>query len=258
MRDSIMKIENLNFSYGDSPVLIDVNCEIERGKFISLIGPNGSGKSTMIRLICGILEKDQGNITYKGQNIDDISIRHRAKEITVIHQREKNEFPFSCIDTVIMGLHPHRNRFEPVTEDQLCLVKDVMIKTNTLQFASKLTTEIRGGELLRVILARALVQQQKFLLMDEAMSDMDVNAKIILTKMIKEMVDEKGLTVLAVNHDLNLAYRFSDEIIAINEGEIYDIGNPNKVMDETLFEKVFRVKADIIKGKGFFILDNIN
>ena len=144
MRDSIMKIENLNFSYGDSPVLIDVNCEIERGKFISLIGPNGSGKSTMIRLICGILEKDQGNITYKGQNIDDISIRHRAKEITVIHQREKNEFPFSCIDTVIMGLHPHRNRFEPVTEDQLCLVKDVMIKTNTLQFASKLTTEISG------------------------------------------------------------------------------------------------------------------
>ena len=72
------------------------------------------------------------------------------------------------------------------------------------------------------------------------------------------MVDDKGHTVLAVNHDLNLAYRFSDEIIAINEGEIYDIGNPNKVMDETLFEKVFRVKADIIKGKGFFILDNIN
>ena len=253
-----MKIENLSFGYQQNRIINDVNCDIEEGKFISLIGPNGSGKSTMLKLICGILEKEQGDIFYKDQNIEDINILDRAKEITAIHQREKNEFPFSCMDTVIMGLHPHRNRFEPINDDQLALIEEIMIKTDTLQFADKLITEISGGELQRVILARALVQQPKLLLMDEAMSDMDVNAKINLTKLVKEMVDEKGVTVLAVNHDLNLAYKFSDQIIAVNNGTIDSTGDPDSVMNEDFFERVFKVKADIIKGKGFFIHDNID
>ena len=258
MCKNIMKIENLSFGYQQNRIINDVNCDIEEGKFISLIGPNGSGKSTMLKLICGILEKEQGDIFYKDQNIEDINILDRAKEITAIHQREKNEFPFSCMDTVIMGLHPHRNRFEPINDDQLALIEEIMIKTDTLQFADKLITEISGGELQRVILARALVQQPKLLLMDEAMSDMDVNAKINLTKLVKEMVDEKGVTVLAVNHDLNLAYKFSDQIIAVNNGTVDSTGNPDSVMNEAFFERVFKVKADIIKGKGFFIHDNID
>ena len=253
-----MKIENLSFGYQKNRIINDINCDIEEGKFISLIGPNGSGKSTMLKLICGILEKEQGDIFYKDQNIEDINVLDRAKEITAIHQREKNEFPFSCMDTVIMGLHPHRNRFEPINDEQLALIEEVMIKTDTLQFADKLITEISGGELQRVILARALVQQPKLLLMDEAMSDMDVNAKINLTKLVKEMVDEKGVTVLAVNHDLNLAYKFSDQIIAVNNGTVDSTGDPDSVMNEAFFERVFKVKADIIKGKGFFIHDNID
>jgi len=258
MCKNIMKIENLSFGYQKNRIIKDVNCDIEEGKFISLIGPNGSGKSTMLKLICGILEKEQGDIFYKDQNIEDINVLDRAKEITAIHQREKNEFPFSCMDTVIMGLHPHRNRFEPINDEQLALIEEVMIKTDTLQFADKLITEISGGELQRVILARALVQQPKLLLMDEAMSDMDVNAKINLTKLVKEMVDEKGVTVLAVNHDLNLAYKFSDQIIAVNNGTVDSTGDPDSVMNEAFFERVFKVKADIIKGKGFFIHDNID
>ena len=253
----IMGIENLSFSYGDNPILDDINLELNEGKFISLIGPNGSGKSTLIKLICGIIEKDNGLITYKEKDIEKISTQDKAKEITVIHQKEKNEFPFSCIDTVIMGLHPHRSRFEQVSDNELAFVEGVMEKTDTLQFANKLTTEISGGELQRVIIARSLVQKPKLLLMDEAMSDMDVNAKIHLNNVVMDLVRNENLTVLAINHDLNFAYRFSDEIVAINDGKIDSIGKPNETMDEDFFKRVFKVKADIIKDKGFFIIDKL-
>ncbi|HKK95677.1 MAG TPA: ABC transporter ATP-binding protein [Anaerovoracaceae bacterium] len=254
---SIMKLRDLSFGYGNNPILKDIHIDLIEGKFTSLIGPNGSGKSTLIKLICGINEKNKGNIIYKDKCVDQMSTAEKAREITVIHQKEKNEFPFSCIDTVIMGLHPHRNRFEPINDEQLVFVKDIMQKTDTLQFANKLTTQISGGELQRVIIARALVQRPKLLLMDEAMSDMDVNAKIHLNNVIMDLVKNDNLTVLAINHDLNFAYKFSDEIIAINYGEIDSIGAPEKVMDEEFFERVFKVKADIIKGKGFFIIDKL-
>jgi iron complex transport system ATP-binding protein len=258
MKDNvIMKVDNLYFGYGETHILKNIKFELTEGKFTSLVGPNGSGKSTLVKLLCGIIKKEKGCVTYKNHDIDKISTLNRAKEITVIHQREKNEFPYSCIDTVIMGLHPHRNRFEAISDEQLYFVKSVMDKTDTLRLANKLTTQISGGELQRVILARALVQKPKLLLMDEAMSDMDVNAKIQLTNVVLDLVKEEKLTVLAVNHDLNFAYRFSHEIIALNHGEIDSVGNPDSVMDEEFFKRVFKVKADIIKNKGFFIIDKI-
>lgn len=259
-KNSIMQVQGLRFCYGgdeENPTLRDINFDIPKGNFVSLIGPNGSGKSTLLKLLCGINRPNSGIVNYNGTDINLMNVRNRAKEMAVIHQREKNEFPFSCIDTVIMGLHPHRERFECLSKEQLEEVERIMKLTDTYEFSQKLTTQISGGELQRVNLARAIVQRPRALLMDEAMSDMDVNAKIKLTKLVKNLVDGEGLTVIAVNHDLNMAYRFSDYIIAMNDGKVDSLGTPEKVMNEEFFNRVFRVKAEVVEGRGFFILDNI-
>lgn len=254
---TIMKVENVNFSYGEGLALEDINFAIPKGKFISLVGPNGSGKSTLLKILCAIESPLKGKVYYKDINIFNMKSIDRAKEIAVIHQREKSEFPFSCIDTVIMGLHPHRARFEVISKEHLKLVEKVMVMTDTYKFANKLITQISGGELQRVNLARAIVQKPRVLMMDEAMSDMDVNARIKLTKIIQNLVREEGLTVIAVNHDLNMAYRFSDYIFSMNHGKVDSIGTPFEIMNQEFFERVFRVKAQVVEGRGFFILDNI-
>lgn len=257
MIEPIMKIKNIDFSYGQAEILKNMSFDIPQGQYISLIGPNGSGKSTILKIMSGILKANAGDVFYKNSKINEMSFRDRAKEMAVIHQREKNEFPYSCLETVIMGLHPHRNRFEPLLPEQFSFIEELMKLTDTYCFANKLTTEVSGGELQRVNLARALAQKPKLLLMDEAMSDMDVNARIQLTKILKKQIEEKGLTVVEINHDLNMAYRFSDKIIALKEGSVDSQGEPLKVMDTEFFKRVFRVKAEIIGGYGFFILDNI-
>lgn len=257
MKNAIMQVQNIDFAYGETKILSNMSFEIPQGQFISLIGPNGSGKSTILKIMSGILIANHGQVLYKNNKFNNISILDRAKEIAVIHQREKNEFPFSCMETIIMGLHPHRNRFEPVTTEHLSFIKEIMDLTDTSRFANKLTTEVSGGELQRVNLARALVQKPKLLLMDEAMSDMDVNARIQLTKILKKQIKDDGLTVVEINHDLNMAYRFSDKIIALKEGIVDSQGIPSKVMDIEFFKRVFRVEVQIIGNYGFFILDNI-
>ncbi|MFA9423785.1 MAG: ABC transporter ATP-binding protein [Sedimentibacter sp.] len=257
MKNTIMQVQNIDFAYGQTKILKNISFEIPQGQFISIIGPNGSGKSTILKIMSGILTANHGQVTYKNNKLNDISIRDRAKEIAVIHQREKNEFPFSCMETIIMGLHPHRNRFEPVTSENLTFINEIMHLTDTYHFANKLTTEISSGELQRVNLAKALVQKPKLLLMDEAMSDMDVNARIQLTKILKKQIKDVGLTVIEINHDLNMAYQFSDKIIALKEGIVDLQGIPSKVMDTDFFKRVFRVNVQIIGEHGFFILDNI-
>lgn len=257
MTNSIMQVKNIDFAYGQAEILKNVSFEIPEGQFISLIGPNGSGKSTILKIMSGILKAHQGQVLYKDNQLNAISIRDRAKEIAVVHQREKNEFPFSCLETIIMGLHPHRNRFEPVSSEHLSFIEEMMHLTDTYHFANKLTSEISGGELQRVNLARALVQKPRLLLMDEAMSDMDVNARIQLTKILKKQTEDEGMTVVGINHDLNMAYRFSDKIIALSEGIVDSQGIPSEVMGEEFFKRVFRVKVQIIGDYGFFILDNI-
>lgn len=257
MTNSIMQVKNIDFAYGQAEILRDISFEIPQGQFISLIGPNGSGKSTILKIMSGILNAHHGQVLYKDSKLNELSIRDRAKEIAVIHQREKNEFPFSCLETIIMGLHPHRNRFDSVSPEDFSFIEEIMHLTDTYRFANKLTTEVSGGELQRVNLARALAQQPQLLLMDEAMSDMDVNARIQLTKILKKQIEDRGLTVVEINHDLNMAYRFSDKIIALSEGVVDSEGIPSEVMDVEFFKKVFRVKVEIIGDYGFFILDNI-
>jgi iron complex transport system ATP-binding protein len=252
-----LQLEDISFSYGEAPVLHGISLAVNRGEYLSLVGPNGSGKSTLLQLMCGYLQPLAGRALSGGQEIQRIDSRTRAKTFAVIHQNEDNRFPFTCLETVLMGLHPHRARFEPINEDSLLQAERIMNLTNTWLFAEKPVSCLSGGELQRVMLARALMQRPQVLFLDEAMSGMDISVRIAMHSLLRSLIAEEGLTVVAINHDLHAAYRFSDRIAALSMGRLASLGTPPQVMNPSFFRSVFGVEADVFEGQGFIIRDRI-
>lgn len=253
----LLEAYGVDFSYGSHRVLRDINLKIPAGSYISIVGPNGSGKSTLFNLLCGARRCENGTVLYEGREVAQMGVMECARQFAVVHQNEGNCFPFTCLEMVILGLHPYRSRFGTPTEEQMKTVRSVMEHTNTLHLSRQPVTEISGGEFQRVILARAIVQRPRVLFLDEAMSGLDICAKIKMTKYLNSLIAQAGLTVVAINHDLAAAYQYSNCIVALRDGRVAACGVPREVMDSAFFTSIFNVEAEIFEGKGFFIRDNI-
>ena len=253
----LMEARAADFSYHGRRVLHQISLNIPQGAYVSVVGPNGSGKSTLLRLLCGTRSCENGAVFYLGENVAKMNILKRAKQFAVVRQNEENHFPFTCLEMVAMGLHPHRSRFGMPNAEQMQTVQEVMERTDTWPLCNQLVTQISGGEFQRVVLARALVQSPRILFLDEAMSDFDIRVKIRMTDYLHECIARTGMSVVAVNHDLAAAYQYSDQIIALQNGRVAACGSPQDVMDRTFFAEIFGVDAEIIKDKGFLIHGNI-
>lgn len=252
----LLQAENLSFSYGRQRILQNIDFFAEEGELISIIGANGAGKSTLLKLMAGYEKPDSGRIAYRGKDLHAISIPKRAKEITILYQNGGIPFPFTCMELVWMGRYPISGRFDKKDEEAVRRILSLMEQTECLHLADKKIQEISGGEFQKVMLARALAQEPKLLLLDEAMSDFDVAVKIKMSKLLRELT-KTGLTIIMVNHDIAAACRFSHRIIALQDGSIAADGKPEEVMTEALLETVFGVKGEVVNGKGIFLYDNI-
>ncbi len=258
MENGILEALDVSFSYGGRQVLHQIGARIPQGAYVSLVGPNGSGKSTLLQLLSGARSCESGKVLYQGKDVACMPLPLRARQFAIVRQQEENKFPFSCLELVVFGLHPQRSRFSPPTAEQMETVRDVMEQTDTWALCDQPVTEISGGEFQRVVLARALVQNPRVLFLDEAMSDFDIRVKIQLTGYLREQIARTKLTVVAVNHDLAAAYRYSDSIIALKNGRVVACGAPREVMTPAFFANVFGVEAEVLGDKGFFIRDEIN
>jgi len=257
MTEAFLSVRNISFSYDAMDVLCGFSFEAMPGNYISLVGLNGSGKTTLFNILSGYYPPKRGSAHLYGREIRNIPVGERATMIALVAQRQNLDFPFTCLESVLMGLHPHRARFESVTNEHLLLAKKMMQKTDTWQFADKLVTTLSGGELQRVILARALLQRPKLLLLDEAMSELDLSSRIAMIKLLRKVIAETNMTVIAIHHDLTIAYRYSDRVIALQNGKITADGTPDHVFTEKFLREVFLVDAEMVPGRGFFINDNI-
>jgi len=245
-----IKIQALSHRYADVPVLKKVNLDIEQG-FTSIIGPNGSGKTTLLKLTSGLLSSKEGQVEVFGKSIDELSSLQRARLFTVIQQKQFFPFPFSCLEMVGLGRYPHRKKLNNLDAEDYEVMIQAMEATNTLQFRDKLITEVSGGEQQRVILACALAQRPKILMLDEAFSSMDISYQANLIALLKKLVEEDGMTVISIVHDLNLAYRYSDQVAILNQGELIDFGHPHKVMTQNVISKIFDIKVELIERRCF-------
>jgi iron complex transport system ATP-binding protein len=246
---NILKIEKLSIAYGDKVILKDVDIAVNEGEFLGIIGPNGTGKSTLIKAITELIDIKGGKITINGRDNREISKKDRAKIIAVVPQEFNIDFEFNALDIVMMGRNPHMYEKKRIGENDLDIVKEAMIMTNTWQLKDRFFNEISGGEKQRVIIARAIAQQTRIILLDEPTAHLDIHHQLEILELVRMLKDKRNLTIIAVLHDINMAARFSDRLILLNGGEVMVDGVPDEVIDEKYLSKVYKMEMIIRQNK---------
>jgi len=240
-----LKVDRVQFYYEARKVLDEISFEAGEGEFIGLIGPNGSGKTTLLKIIDGILRPKVGSVYLDCKRISELDPKELAKELAMVPQTADLNFDLKVFDVVMMGRYPYLGKLSLEREVDEEKVRFWMRLTNTLHLAERSIKEISGGERQRVLIARALAQEPRILLLDEPTSNLDVCYQIEIMNLLKELVEKLGLTIICAIHDLNLAARYSDKIILINGGRIKGIGRPIEVLTKENLRDVFKIEAKV-------------
>jgi len=243
-----LSVENLSFRYPDVPVLRNISFDLPEGDFLSLLGPNGSGKSTLLRLLDRILLPQSGTITLDGHPLSELSRRDLAKRIAYVPQDTLWVFPYTVLEVVLMGRSPYVGHSGFENAQDLAIAREAMRLTDIEHLADKLITGISGGERQRVLIARALSQQPKILLLDEPNAHLDISHQIEIFQILREQNELRKLTIVSVSHDLNLAASFSRRTLLLantgNDGaSIFAIGQPKDVLTQATIEQVYQTRV---------------
>ena len=226
----------------------DVTATLEGPKFISILGPNGVGKSTLIHCINKILTPNSGTVLIDDKDVKDITIKEMAKMVGYVPYSANDTFPLTVVDTVLMGRHPHSHRGS--LDSDLDIVYDTLEMLGILDLAMRSFNELSAGQHQKVMLARGLAQEPKILLLDEPTSNLDVRHQLEVAKMLKRLSRQKDILVIMICHDINIAAKYSDEIILMHGGTVFDVGTPNEVITSENLRIVYGVDAKVIDDDG--------
>lgn len=240
-----LKVEGVDFSYYDGLVLRDVSLELKAGELASLIGPNGSGKTTLVRVMSGLLSPKRGRVWLDGRDIRAFGRRQIARRIAVVPQELAMPFAFTAYEMVMLGRTSHVRPLLGASPRDRQVVQEKMELTETLSLAERPFPELSEGERQRVIVAMALAQEPKILLLDEPTAHLDINHQMRILELIKGLNRQEGLTVLATMHDLNLASLYFDRLILLSGGRIVAEGSPAEVLRGENIQRVFGAEVEI-------------
>ncbi len=245
--EAVLKVHDVECRYKAHPALQGVSLVVPRGIFLGLIGPNGAGKSTLLKTLAATLKPRRGVVLFNGEELDKISRRALARQVSVVPQETSVSFPFTAYEVVMMGRHPHLGRFARESKRDFALVREAMEAANCWHLRDRSILEISGGERQRVILARALAQEPEVILLDEPTTHLDLTSQLEILGVLKTLNTRRRLTVLAVFHDLNLAAQFCDQLVLLHEGKIFAAGTPERVLTRETIRAVYRTDALVIK-----------
>lgn len=240
-----ISMRNLSFGYDSQDALKDINLDFPQSGFTSIIGPNGSGKSTMLKAISMILKPRQGSVLVNGTDLASMSKKEIARLMSVVPQNTALEFEYSVMDVVLMGRYPYISRFKGETAKDKEIAVRNMEYTNTYHLRDRSFNELSGGERQRVILAQALTQQPKILLLDEPISHLDLQHQIEILNLIKKLSMDEKLTVIAVLHDLNMAANYSDHIVMVKDGKMQYQGTPTEALTAGNIKSIFNIDVQV-------------
>ena len=248
--DSIV-LDGLQFSYGGEGsrnILDGVTFAIDHPGFYSILGPNGVGKSTLIHCINKILEPTGGNVEIDGVPVEEISIKEMAKSVGYVPYSANDSFPLTVVDTVMLGRHPY-SRWNSLEED-LDVVYESLRMVGMEDFAMRPFNELSAGQHQKIMLARGFAQRTKVLLLDEPTSNLDVRHQLEVTRLLRDLTHERGMIVVMISHDLNIAAKYSDMVFMIHAGRIYAAGTPEEVITEENIRTVYDVDSKVIRVNG--------
>ena len=236
-----LRIENVSWSVDAQPILRDIAVEVAAGEFVGVLGPNGSGKSSLLRCVYRALKPDAGYIGLDGDNVWDLDSREAARRTAAVLQESPGEFEFAVWEMVFMGRTPHKSMFARESDEDHALVESALAQVGMLAFAERSFATLSGGEKQRVLIARALAQQARFLVLDEPTNHLDVRYQLETLDLVRSL----NVTTFTALHDLNLAAGYCDRIYIIEEGQIVAAGTPVAVLQPALIRKVFGVEAEV-------------
>jgi iron complex transport system ATP-binding protein len=245
----LLNVAGVTFGYDRQPLLYDVHIQVQAGERVGLLGPNGSGKTTLLRLVSGILRPEQGKIFLEGRDLHEWSRRRIAQRIAVVPQELHMPFAFTVEHMVSLGRTPFVNFFGSQTRHDDEIVQDAIQATGIDSLAQRIFNHLSGGERQRVIIAMALAQQPQLLLLDEPTSHLDIKYQIETLELVQRLNQERGVTVIAAMHDLNLAARYFPRLILFQRGVVADAG-PAEVLEPKLLSRVYdvNVQVGILRG----------
>jgi iron complex transport system ATP-binding protein len=245
-----LEVDGISCAYDGRDVLEDVTLSVGPGEALGVLGPNGSGKTTLLRVLSGVLSPHRGSVLWGGRSLLSYSPRQRARFVGVVPQTSRVDFEFTAFEVVLMGRSPRLDRFEMETEEDYRVVRKAMEATDCWHLENRPFTQLSGGEQQRVILARALAQEPRVLLLDEPTSHLDLRYQYEIMDLIARLRTERRLLVIAVFHDLNMAARYCDKALLLKEGRIYAAGPMDTVLTAENIAAVYEVEAVVERPPG--------
>ena len=247
-KDVLLETRNLCSGYRRKNILKGIDFLVRKGEFWGLIGPNGSGKTTLLKSMTNILPAQKGNVFYNKEDIMKIPAKKLAQNIAVVPQVSVFHFSFTVQDFVLLGRIPYLPRFYLEGKNDYRIAEEAMQLTETISFRQRRINELSEGEKQRVVIARSLAQKPTILLLDEPAAHLDIRHQLDVFNLLEKLNQKKGITIILVSHDLNLASQYASQLILLNEGKIFARGRPKEIINEENIWKVYGVKVKLTPG----------
>ncbi|HVG02448.1 MAG TPA: ABC transporter ATP-binding protein [Nitrospira sp.] len=244
-------VQGVHFSYdrshkgGEHWVLRDLTLHIEPEKILGIVGPNGSGKTSLLKLLAKLTAPQEGSIALFGISLARLSQEEAAQTVAFVPQDSAQMFPFTVAETVLMGRFPHRHQtrwslgFGWENQADCEIAAQAMATMDIAHLAPRAVTDLSGGERQRTVIARALAQAPRVMLLDEPTAFLDLQHQIDICSVLCRLRDERGLTVVIVSHDLNLASQYCDRVVMLKDGRVSAAGIPSEVMSVEVLREVY-------------------
>lgn len=226
-------------------VLDGLTFDIEAGEILGIVGPNGSGKTSLLKLLAKVLRPHDGDMALFGRDLGSMSQVEVARTVAFVPQESPQVFSFTVMETVLMGRYPHHHGlkwsagFGWESAEDLSIAEQALLYTDLTHLADRSVMDLSGGERQRCMIARALAQSPQVLLLDEPTAFLDLQHQLEICAIVRRLKEERGLTVVLVSHDLNLASQYCDRILMLKAGTLFRLGSPHEVIDADVLRAVY-------------------
>ena len=238
MKPSI-NVKDLSHSFGENLVLKNISFQVPHRDFFIIIGPNGSGKTTLMKVISGILKPQNGELKILNRPIDQYHRKALAKTIAFVPQMTFADFPFTVTEIVLMGRSPYLGVLGLEQENDLEVANQAIAFTGLENLAHRKLDQLSGGEQQRVFIARAICQEPDIILLDEPTASLDLAYQVRIMDLMEKLKTEKGITVVMVSHDVNLAAMYADHLMLLHKGQVVCQGLPDEVLTYKTLEETY-------------------
>ncbi len=250
---NIIQAEGIEYKVKDKTILSNIDFGIKEGTLTSIVGMNGSGKTTLLKLISNTIKPTKGKIRVHDKNVNSYSIKELAQHISFVFQTNDTSFDFSAQQIVLMGRMPYQKLLDRDKQEDFLIVEKAMKETNTWHLRNRLINTLSGGERQRVFIARSLAQQTSIMLLDEPVANLDLKHQLEIMNLLKNIQKQQNTTILIVLHDLSLALKYSDNVLALKDGQMQFFDSAKTVLTSSNISSLFEINAKIVENNNIIV-----